>query len=789
MVEFQYKTKGKSSPQGKSSVFFCCHPDDFDLFFESISDEILQKQNCTIWYSKEDFSKDESFFDSLKQMNLFIIPVTRKLLFTENIALDVIFKFAIENHIPVLPLMQESGLAEAFNFKCGELQYLDKYTFDATAISYEDKLEKFLASVLVGDELADKIRAAFDAYIFLSYRKKDRAEAQELMRLIHKNDFCRDIAIWYDEYLKPGENFNDAIKTAICKSDLFMLAVTPNLVNESNYIVSEEYPFAKGEGKPILPVELVDTDKKQLEDNFDNIPDCVNGKNETELSEVLLENISKIAIKENDGSPEHNFFIGLAYLTGIDVEIDHERAFNLIKDSAKKGLHAAYEKIVSMYRVGLGVEKNNFEATMWQDEYAKMCYDRYNSNPTIGTLTDVTVVYRDLGKYYCELNMFDDAQKAYNTSLDAAKSLVAQDDSRENQEYLLSALNRLCLMAVETSQYSQGEEYIEEVIGLYEELYKDINTVDKAIYHINASVLYRKPGFFEKSIEYSKKAINVLTSINDETSKLALYSAYMSMGGTFYEWFEYDSALEYYEKAIDIIKQLRQETGEKFLNEVAFCSREIALVKSQLKLHEEALKAAKRANSIYKKLLHEQKMPKYIQHLVRCQNTIGLVYLNKKDNENAKKHFRFALECYSALEEYNSDFFKNEIAAIKNNLAVILMAEKDYTSACTQLEEARKILIEIVNDEQSFLSLYSQVCCNLSVCYYSFKDFKQSEDYARESLRINKSYLHEGLDGFRLFEKDFGMYIGAMIRQGYIIKGIKTFVREIKLYLKNIEID
>ena len=51
------------------------------------------------------------------------------------------------------------------------------------------------------------------------------------MRLIHKNEFCRDIAIWYDEFLTPGENFNDAIKEALQKSGLFVLTVTPNLVN------------------------------------------------------------------------------------------------------------------------------------------------------------------------------------------------------------------------------------------------------------------------------------------------------------------------------------------------------------------------------------------------------------------------------------------------------------------------------------------------------------------------------------------------------------------------------
>ena len=42
-----------------------------------------------------------------------------------------------------------------------------------------------------------------------------RRYAQELMRLIHKNEFCRDIAIWYDEYLTPGEDFNQEIAAAL----------------------------------------------------------------------------------------------------------------------------------------------------------------------------------------------------------------------------------------------------------------------------------------------------------------------------------------------------------------------------------------------------------------------------------------------------------------------------------------------------------------------------------------------------------------------------------------------
>ena len=390
MANLKYKTRDNSSPQGKPRVYFCCHPEDFNKYFESISDEILAEQNCAIWYTDEAVVHNEDFFVDLKQMQLFVMPVTTNLLCTENEALDIEFKFAIENHIPVLPLIQEGGLEEIFNKKCGDLQFLDKNNADTTSISYGEKLQKYLKSVLIGDELAEKIRAAFDAYVFLSYRKKDRKYAQELMRLIHQNEFCRDIAIWYDEFLTPGENFNDSIKEALKKSGLFVLTVTPNLVNEPNYIMTTEYPMAKQEGKPILPAELVPTDRGKLAEKYEDIPNPTDAYNEAGLSEALLESIKKMAIKENDNSPQHNFFIGLAYLGGVDVEVDYERAVLLLTSASEAGLPDAMEKLIDIYETGTGVDIDYSKVVFWQ----RRLYENIKKKLDIEKTTEV-----ELNKY------------------------------------------------------------------------------------------------------------------------------------------------------------------------------------------------------------------------------------------------------------------------------------------------------------------------------------------------------------------------------------------------------
>ena len=73
-----YKTKGNSTPHGKPRVFFTCHPDDFDKYFEKICTDIFKTHECAIYYP-------DNFFETideddkkivLESNNLFIVPVT-----------------------------------------------------------------------------------------------------------------------------------------------------------------------------------------------------------------------------------------------------------------------------------------------------------------------------------------------------------------------------------------------------------------------------------------------------------------------------------------------------------------------------------------------------------------------------------------------------------------------------------------------------------------------------------------------------------------------------------------
>ena len=139
--------------------------------------------------------------------------------------------------------------------------------------------------------------------------------------------------------------------------------------------LENEYPLAKQEGKLILSAELVPTDKEKLTENYEGLPTPVDAHNEVELSQALLENIKKLAIKENDGSPEHNFFIGLAYLNGIDVEIDPEKAVSLITYAAENDCDEAMQKLVDIYTTGNGVARDYSKAIEWKEKIDRKIYN------------------------------------------------------------------------------------------------------------------------------------------------------------------------------------------------------------------------------------------------------------------------------------------------------------------------------------------------------------------------------------------------------------------------------
>ena len=412
MVNMLCKTKGNADPKGKMRVYFTCHPDDFDKYFDTVCGDILNAVDCAIYYTEDMSSQipQKHLSTDLGSNNIFVIPVTYKLLSTPNRAMDKDFHYARSENIPVLPIMMGEGIDSIYSSpeKFGEIQYLNPYSSDFTEISYQEKLKKYLNTLFISEELAIRVKAAFAAYIFLSYRKKDRIYANELMRIIHSNPDCRDIAIWFDEFLTPGESFKENINNILSNSKLFAMVVTPNLLEEpdgkANYVMSEEYPYAKKSGINILPMEMEKTNIDELKEKFLDIPECVNPiDNEELLINRLHEILADYINCENNEDKEHIYLIGLAYLYGYDVEVDRTRGVELVTKAADDGLTEAMETLYDMYSNGNFVSLNYTEAIKWAKHLADYYTKEYNDEREMLKLLYQTLRALSSGKIKNEL--------------------------------------------------------------------------------------------------------------------------------------------------------------------------------------------------------------------------------------------------------------------------------------------------------------------------------------------------------------------------------------------------
>lgn len=677
----QFKTRGDSTNQGKPRVYFCCHPDDFDMYFEPVRNEILDKQNCAVYFYDNASSIPEQERETdLLSMQLFVIPVTTNLLTKPSIAMDKDFPLALKNKIPVLPLIQERGLEGLFARKFGDMQYLDKTQRDTTAISYEEKLEKHLSDILLGDEMTKKIKNEFDAYIFLSYRKADRKCAQELMRLIHKNKYYRDVAIWYDEFLTIGEDYRENIKETLQNSGLFVLVVTPNLLLPGsfggvNYVMKEEYPTAKKTDVNILPVEMEKTNRSELEKLYPDIPLCVDPNNDDMMRRFLISAIWDMGVREIDNSAEHSFLIGLAYLGGIDVEVDRERAVTLIEDAANCGLAEAMEKLVSMYRTGEGVERNYEEAIKWQGKlvgYWKKQYKKTKDKNESVLYTNDDGTVEDVAELYINA------------------SLVYANYLSESGYIILSTFHYDML------KKSCEEIYNDSGMHKYKSLIGDI-------YYSHAREL-EIAGRFSESLKWYIKSLEIrqalLTEDSSMKTRLDLCRNYSSVGNIFYMSGNTDKASLYYIERDKILKELVGETNvveASIRREVAISSSNMGDVLSKVGVLNKAKEFYEASLDIFEKIAEEIQTIEAKRDLASCYVRLGRITAN--DNiSDAKDFLEESLRIREELAyETNTILDRRDMSDSYYWLGVIL-EKQDMKKALDYYEDSCKISNELLEE-------------------------------------------------------------------------------------------
>lgn len=643
--------KEGESPLGKPKIFLSCCAADFDQYSEKIFKQLFDICDCAVYYylPNDNISLDEHLFN-LSRMNLIVIPVTAELLYTSNRTMDCDVMYAKEHNIPILPLVQEDKLEHAYENLLGHLHFLRDDSGNITSMSYKEKLERFLQTVLIKNDIMDEIHNTFRANIFLSYRQKDRAHALKLMSLIHENELLQDVAIWYDEFLTPGVDYDKNILEILKNSDLFLLAITPSILEIPNYVMDIEYPEAN-HTIPIIPVELVQTDISKLKKFYPDIAVPVNGYDKSALSQALLKALEgKLSINSD---PRHDFLMGMAYFQGVGVEKNYQKAIELLEAAAKKNVAEAAEKLATIYSVENTASADYDKAKFWINQFISIRKAHFETRND----EDSTYEYYlslSVAAYICEMNFdYATAQDYYRQIIYVACKLCSEFDA--SRMFLVESYQNISRILETQEDFSQAQLYrkkaVESALYLYENnrnmkvRYCLIDCYSAAAYN------NRTLGYIKEAIDYTEKAIEILEIVvkarNDQKLFFDLISHYDDLADDYRQFGYRRKANQYAKKATQTMKKhpvILKSADENTL-------LEIARYYFKRGKFNRAIEPMEKAVCLTKSRLEEKKTID-VRRLLGCQYSMfGVLWEAKRRPEKAREYYLLSFEIFRDLAE------------------------------------------------------------------------------------------------------------------------------------------
>lgn len=474
----------QKNKQGKQiRVMLCITREDYEAHCEKAAEDILGSLPDAVIYTPfpDDRARDKEYRENVVFMQLLVAVVTKNLLESENSIEEETIKLAQKNHVPVMFLQCEDGITDLFNDKYGSLQLIDMEDEDPTARSYREKLNRYMQSNYRYEHLDEHQETAFDYLFFLSYRKKDRAYIDPLMRMIHSSPEGENVRFWYDEFLEAGEDFHEDIRLHIEKSDVVILVITPNLVNENNYVASMEYPLAMELGKPVLPIMVSDTDPAKVREVFPGIAKIYDFRE----TERIMEFVRTLCRKERRECTHAEdlrklYYRGQAYLQGNYVERDREKALSILEEAAAGGFASAMRQLCYAYGFGSGGAEDLKKGIYWGEEYIKNICPALDNEDALNRYKDVIDGYESLFDLYKKCGRSDQMLDCCHKQIDIHNRYKNQVKTRTDKIRwtfnMASYLFRLGTCYERSGEYEKAYDYLLKAENMRQQAAKELNT-------------------------------------------------------------------------------------------------------------------------------------------------------------------------------------------------------------------------------------------------------------------------------------------------------------------------
>ncbi len=681
-MDLKYKTEGLTSPEGKPNVYFCCHPNAFEKVFDSTRGELLYAENSlAIWYYDPSDGKfdRERLREQFDRMQLFVVYVTKDFLFSENDARTFEFAYALQHRIPILPIINDPDLVNPFYSICGTMDYISKTEAerDKTKLPYITQLTEFLKRVVIGDELIKRIENEFACSIFLSYRKKDRQQALKLMKTIHEDAVLREAAIWFDDFLVPGEDFNEAIRDKITKSDLFLMSVTPSLLEKGNYVADEEYPAAKRLNKDILAVEMVPTDIDDLAAEFRGLEKPIIIDDAERIVEMITDKLLDKIRGRTVITPEHLYLLGMAYFTGTCTEVNREIGYTYLYISAENDYIPAIRKMMDVYALGDGVRRDPEAALTWHAKLMSLLDAELTNEKTPEKYSEICKEYISFINTLFATNKHEAAVLASLTLGKYAREMIG-NDNKDGNRYLAASQFYIADYYYKTDNLSRAMELYESAVSVGEKAMTDGGNIgdalNLAVYCDRLGNYYRQQKDYRKAEEWFVKALElrqILAKTGGYEELQSLYISLNKLGLVCKDNEEYEDAREWFESAYILSTKVMNATNRSDVaHEAASITNNLGMMHMYLREFKKAEMRIIESLKIYNMLLSATRSADSMEGIIR--GCINYSMIPTVDTPVRQNHINAALafceQFKGILGEKKYNFYVGSATNIKNSL-------------------------------------------------------------------------------------------------------------------------
>jgi len=667
------KARGTELPKQVQRVFLSyngCNAMDRDAV---ISDLLSMDagMDCVVSYieNPDDGTDEEQLRNELYETQLLVIWVTPEMLqSTVPDKLPTEYRIVRELEIPVLPIMKDKGLNDndfnrstlfpLYKEKFGSIHCISKFDSE-----YRDKLKTQLEILLASEEIIKEINEkAFTSGIFVSYRKNNVLEARRFMKVFHDLERFESISVWYDNFLTAGTDFDKDIEESINNSKALVLVVTPDLTTKGNYVQRKEYPFAQRKGKPVVPVEVVPTSQDDFSNLFPGTRLPIPLDDSIALHEIFRNTLGASAF-DNQLDSERAYLLGMAYLKGINVERDFDRAIRLLSVATEDYTTASIDsanQLASIYANGTGTNIDFNTALLWhQKTLAIQKRVLGDGHP------DTTVTYNYIANIYENQGDYAKALECYQNNVKICEKVFGIEHLNTASTY-----NNIALIYSRKGDFDKALEWYQKALSIYEKVLGRDHLYIATVYN-NIALIYLRQADYAKALEWHKKDLEICEKVlGDEHPDTAV--AYNNIARVYEKQGDFTKAFEWYQKALAICKKVLGKEHPY----TATAYNNIALVCHYKEDYDKALELNQEALEIREKVLGKEH-----PYTATTYNNIALAYHFKGNYDKALDLYQKALKIREKVlgkEHPDTGITYNNIAGVYDSLGNYDMALEWY---------------------------------------------------------------------------------------------------------------